>query len=305
MTEIKNLIKKIFKEEKGSSAVLVAITIVVLFAFTALVVDLGLVYIERARLVSAAEASALAGASSFPYRDDGEYEEEHYDFAISEAKRIAEQNGLEDYEIQLLPEDENQKKEIEVTAKRDVSYSFARVIGFNEQEVTGLAAAEAVPISGFLGVVPFGIPDDDFEGYGVYELKIADGDEGNYQPLALGGTGTSNYRDNLENGFDEMLRVGEIIDTEPGNMANPTKQGLEDRYETGNIEITIPIVSYHDGGRSEVEILGFGAFTLKEIKEEGGTGHTVVEGIFQEKVSDGELLEDGKDFGLRGTRLVR
>lgn len=315
MKKIKLNPGSLISEEKGSVIIIVALIITVLLSVTALVVDLGFVYFERARLVTAAEASALAGASSFPYRDDGEYKESDYDYAIEEAERVAEINGLEDYEINLYPEDEGQKEEIEVIAKREVGYSFARVMGFYEQEVTGLAAAEAVPIAGYVGVIPMGIPEDEFEGYGTHELKVGaqDTDEGNYQALALGREEEDydyeeeeTYEENLVNGYEKMLRIGDMIYPEPGNMPEETIDGLEKRYESGDIEIIVPIVSHLSTGRSDkVEILGFSSFILEEIDEPQGTGHTVIKGTFQEKVGDGEIASETKDYGLRGTRLVR
>lgn len=300
------LIKDCFGNERGNTVLIVALVMVVLLSVTALVVDLGFVYLERARLVTGAEASALAGAASFPYREEGDYQKEHYEDAIREAEKVAEKNGLKDFEIKLLPVDEDRKEEIEVVAKKEVGYTFARIMGYYEQEVRGMAAAEAVPISGFFGVVPFGIPEEDFEGDGTYDLKVpaGEGEEGNYQPLALGGTGTNNYRDNLEDGYDDILRTGDFVDTEPGNMGNPTSQGLKDRYYEDRREITIPIVSYMGEGRGEVEILGFGAFHLEDY-DNSAPGHTVFQGTFHEKVADGELAREGKDYGLRGTRLVR
>ncbi len=298
---------ELLQAERGSSAVIVALMIVVLLSISAIVVELGMMYVERSRLVIGAEASALAGAASFPYRESGEYLEEDYQAMIDEAARIAAQNDLDDYEIRLLPEDEDPKNIVEVVAREEVDLFLARVMGFDLGRVSGLAAAKSVPISGFLGVLPLGIPEDEFEGFGVYELKVAagSGEEGNYQPLALGGTGSNNYRDNLDNGYDEILRVEDIVDTETGNMSNPTKQGLEDRYESGDREIIIPIVTSPESGRSEVGILGFGVFYLENIDEDQATGHTIVEGTFRDKVSEGELSDSGVDYGLRGTRLIR
>ncbi|ACB85884.1 pilus assembly protein TadG-related protein [Natranaerobius thermophilus] len=299
-------IVKLLKDEEGSSVVIVALMLTVLMSFTALVVDVGLMYAERSRLVSAAEASALAGASNFPYRDDGEYREEDYDYARQAAEKIAEENGLEDYQIRLLPEDAQQKEKIEVTASEEVEFSFARVMGFQEGDVTGQAAAKSVPLAGFTGVVPLGIPEQDFEGYGMYDLKVpaGQGDEGNYQPLRLDeeDSGASVYREKLEEGHDEMLFVGDILETERGNMARQTRDGLEERFEEDEREVVIPIVT--DPEDNEVEIVGFGAFYLADI-EDGPEGHIIYKGIFQEKVADGELDEDLEDYGLRGTKLVR
>lgn len=54
------------KAESGQSIVLIAILLTVLCSFVALSVDLGLVYMERSNLQTAADAAALAGAKDLP-----------------------------------------------------------------------------------------------------------------------------------------------------------------------------------------------------------------------------------------------
>ncbi|MBI4470187.1 MAG: hypothetical protein HY650_12785 [Acidobacteria bacterium] len=64
---------------------------------------------------------------------------------------------------------------------------------------------------------------------GTIDLKVSSWlTPGNFGPVALGGTGGSDYRTNIREGWDGTLTYGDIIDTEPGNMVGPTKQGHED-----------------------------------------------------------------------------
>jgi hypothetical protein len=49
---------------------------------------------------------------------------------------------------------------------------------------------------------------------------------GNYGAAALGGRGASNYEDNIINGYDGAVRIGDVLDTEPGNMTGPTRSGV-------------------------------------------------------------------------------
>lgn len=49
---------------------------------------------------------------------------------------------------------------------------------------------------------------------------------GNFYPVSLGARGANAYRDNIAYGWNGTLRVGDIIDTEPGNMVGPTIQGV-------------------------------------------------------------------------------
>lgn len=49
---------------------------------------------------------------------------------------------------------------------------------------------------------------------------------GNFGAVALGGRGAANYRDNIINGYAGTIQIGDVLETEPGNMAGPTKQGI-------------------------------------------------------------------------------
>ncbi|HEY3317887.1 MAG TPA: pilus assembly protein TadG-related protein [Coriobacteriia bacterium] len=65
----------------------------------------------------------------------------------------------------------------------------------------------------------------------AYSLKVGSGDvlSGNFQALALGGTGASDYRTNIAQGYPGTVYIGQLLSSEPGNMVGPTAGGLRDR----------------------------------------------------------------------------
>lgn len=79
-----NLLRKLRKEEDGQSLVMVALLLTVLLGFSALVIDVGTLYVTKAQLQSAADAGALAGAA-VPVSD-----------TVTEAKKYARANGVDD-----------------------------------------------------------------------------------------------------------------------------------------------------------------------------------------------------------------
>jgi len=79
-----DLLKKLRKEEDGQSLVMVALLFVVLLSFSALVIDVGMLYVTKAQLQNAADAGALAGAA-VPLSD-----------TIEEAEEYARSNGVDD-----------------------------------------------------------------------------------------------------------------------------------------------------------------------------------------------------------------
>lgn len=79
-----DLLKKLRKEEDGQSLVMVALLFVVLLSFSALVIDVGMLYVAKAELQNAADAGALAGAS-VPLAN-----------TITEAEEYVRNNGVDD-----------------------------------------------------------------------------------------------------------------------------------------------------------------------------------------------------------------
>lgn len=101
------------RDDSGATAVIVLLVLVfVLVPLAALVVDLGMVYVEHQRLQTAADAAALAGvARLFVVHDDHyEWDDHHHSFdtqqpdkdaAHDEALRFATQNAPEDASPQI------------------------------------------------------------------------------------------------------------------------------------------------------------------------------------------------------------
>lgn len=153
------------------------------------------------------------------------------------------------------------------TVERDnpVSTFFGRIIGRETVDVRALATAEAAEAGGVKCLLPLAIPDRWFDanGDGLYDEEDGDyyipwpeenftgyhsGDIGEeivikpfkesqrmnaswYYPYRPeGDQGGADYRDNIRECVDEdqVYEFGDEVDTEPGAMIGPTKQGFED-----------------------------------------------------------------------------
>lgn len=301
--------KNIIKNQKGATITIFALAAVVLLGFTALVTDIGLLVVHKARLTNAVDAAALAGAQDVIDSPGA---------AKAAASNYLEKNGYlnDSFEFELV----KCREAIRVSASHEVKFGLARVLGFSSKTVHATAVGRAFPITKVnKGVRPFAIENKDFE-FGVrYTLKKGggNGNTGNYGCVSLGGTGANVYENNIINGYTGSLKVGDIIQTEPGNMSGPTKNGVSQLiskcphtpqcvyydYEPDCPRIiTVIIVDNLDvHGRDNVKIVGFASFFLEGVQ--GSGNECEVTGRFIKTVTSGEMSESQHDYGLYGVRL--
>lgn len=201
---MKSILKKLLWDERGSALVIVALAMVVLMGFAALVIDVGLLYVERARLMDTADASALAGAQDI-YLSPEKAEEMAEEYVIK--------NGYDIQGFDIYVDKDN--KTITVGALGRVNLFFARIWNHASGEVGARASAQIAGITSATGVSPLGIEDQTLEKYKLYTLKVGSSSTGgNFGALTLGLPGANSYRENLMYGYDELLSVGDIIETE-------------------------------------------------------------------------------------------
>lgn len=292
------------RNEKGAVAVLATLAMVAMLGLTALVVDIGLLHLNKAQLSNMVDSAALAGVRDLPVSP---YQ------AFATSKAFAGFNGKEDDTITTYIGSGNTTLRVE--ASRTVPMLFAKVLGFSESVVTATATAAISTVSSVSGVVPLGVEQEKFT-YGVtYSLKKGGGDgyTGNYGALALGGTGADNYSYNIENNYTgPALKVGDIVITETGNMVGPTDHGVKKRIDKDPYAtfdsvakgsprlIIVPIVdSLDQTGRSPIKVVGFAAFFLE------GSQSGIVKGRFIRTFTNESTPGPAQDFGLYNVRLIQ
>lgn len=309
-----NLLNKLKSEEKGAVIVLVAIGMAAFLGFTALVTDVGQIYLTRHQLINSADAAVLAGAQELP----GDSVK-----AKTEAEKYLAYNEPGDnYEIKVS--DDNFI--IEATVSKEVQLFFARALGWlDSAKLDATSAAGVGSIVGYKGIVPFGITKkqaDDIVLYQEARLKAGGGDgaQGTYGALALGGSGADIYRENTKNGFEEWIRVNDVLPMESGTMNGPTVQGVTwrvDQCEHGStctVEnpapgcpriLMIPVYEPYgwdgQGKVKDVRIVGFAAFYASQ-KPTGGE----IIGQFIRIVAPGEIgVGVINDYGPLAVKLIK
>ncbi len=164
-----NIFKKI-KDESGQALVIVALSTVVLFGATALSVDLGMAYNAKAELQAAADAAALAGAQDLP----------NSNVAKKSAENYAGFNNVEAENVTAVSPYAGNSKLIEVTCTREITYYFAKFLGFDSKVI--VARAVAIKEASWAGdALPFMNLDDTVTTAGqslvLWEKTTSSGDD--------------------------------------------------------------------------------------------------------------------------------
>ena len=342
-------IKRNVLNERGQVAVIAALLIVSLVGMAALVIDVGSIYEERRSTQTVADAAALAGAQDLP--EDPEQ-------AIQTAIIYADLNGVSISEDNIQISDSEygvQNDTITVTPTDvDAPLFFAKVLNVNSATVNATATAIAGGPKSMTGLMPWTIPVAPYGGEeniisGVtYALKLGAGpleepeeeipippDQigGQYQGMAFDGPGAAEYKENIINGCEQEIVVGQWYPTQTGDVSGPTKQGTNTRisgdshfFYDGEIigvdedgkffvkdgscprVVYIPLISEMVSPSQDVQIIKFAIFFIEELRWNDpvyGNGPTVL-GRFVDysiAVTSGDII--GYTGGIKVIRLVK
>lgn len=188
-------IQRLIKEEHGATMIMVAVSLVVIFAFAVLAIDISLIQLAKNQLQNAADAAALAGAIGYESSD------RNPDAAVTAAIEIAGLNRavqVTQQPVNILPSDVSfpSPNRIRVQTHRTeasgdpVRLYFMHVIdaaSSNLGSISASATAEVLPIKGTNCLKPWMFPDrwDDADGDHVYDAREPFTDlngDGQYNP---------------------------------------------------------------------------------------------------------------------------
>ncbi len=285
--------------------VIVAIMMVTIMASTAIVVDVGHIFLTKKRLQNAADASALAGCFILVNKQDsGLSDFESYKYVTANIAGEFQYSSVADLG----------KNTFQVNLSKELDHFFAPVIGFNSSTVSASATAGGNTVISITGVVPLGVVQQQFEFNKPYTLKYGggDGSNGNFGALALGGSGASNYRSNLMFGYKEEITLGDVVTTETGNMAGPTSQSVNyrislDHNSFSNVApnsprvVIVPVIDrlVGNGSNTTAKVVGFAAFYLETTDGNGD-----ITGVFLKWAVSGKVGE-GPSFGVVSPTLIK
>ncbi|MFT5872938.1 MAG: hypothetical protein ACI8WT_001879 [Clostridium sp.] len=291
-------------DSKGNVAILLCLIFTALLGFTAYVVDIGFIYAEKVKLSNAIDSAVLAAILELPTDE-------------IKAKNVAieylEKNNVDPGKVSITISDD--KKSIQMIGTKTVNHFFAPIIGIDSSNINASTKAIIAPIKSVtVGIRPFAVEAFEFSYGDVVILKegAGDGYHGNYGAVALGGRGANVFESNAIYGYSGTITVGDMIDTEPGNMSGATNEiknyinsECSDFYnfERNSIRLwTMPIVDLLDvNGRKEVTVVGFAEFYVESITTE----ENHIQGRFIRYVTNGEIDVTQSDTGIYGAKLVK
>jgi hypothetical protein len=317
--------RRIFGRSRGQVAVIYAGLAAVLLGAAALGSDVAVMYMNWQQVQKAADAAALAGANfqsgiSWAGTPDPSCTGQPDD-ASKAACTTAVKNGMSASNVTIT---EPTTSTIKVVATQsNLPYFFGKALGLSTYDVSATAVAQAPGNIGTvtLGMFPVGLQctspcsqlslDPGQSGFTPGQ-KIPFGEKfvgglapGNWQFLALGGTGDSTLGTNIDNGATGSYKIGDTISSEPGNKgnSNPVKTGWNDRMSRCNsinepcsvaaanptnipigdpCLVVVPAVDYHGcTGSCSMTIEGFALIYLDSTSTTTQINGCFVKGIQQ------------------------
>lgn len=247
------------KNERGSILAMSAVGMLSFVLAAGLAVDVSHLYLAKNELQNAADAAALAGASGLNFTPGG--------IAIASSRAQQEMNKYEfnNQNVDIQPADVRFARNLNdfdnggdfnaaaaaapgiapdikfvkvTTPQSPIGISFAAAVLGNSWNVRADAiAGVSVPLNLFEGYLPTFVVDSEIASIlpgQMYTFRGAPSgfvSPGNYQLLAIDGSGGSDDRDGLASGVDNIIPAGEYVETKPGITSGAVRQGVNTRFD--------------------------------------------------------------------------
>ena len=241
------------KHERGSVLATSAIGMLAVLLAVGLGVDISRLYLAKAELQNAADASALAAASALNGGSAGiteaadravaamnkyDFNKTDVSFPRTNVTFAVNLEGTYVSEGTAKTSPTNIRFVTVTTQASPVGVSFAGMILGNSRNLSATATAGlSVPLNVICPWIPafvLDFPGTPISPGNVYTFRAAPGgmvSPGNYQLLSPIGKGGSSVRDGMANGVNDCISPGAEIETKPGVNAGPVRQGINTRFD--------------------------------------------------------------------------
>ncbi|HZE68482.1 MAG TPA: Tad domain-containing protein [Pyrinomonadaceae bacterium] len=248
------------KSERGSIMFMSAVGMLSLLLAVGLGVDISHLYLAKNELQNAADASALAGASGLNFTGGGIHkatdravtEMNNYEFNktgvvfartdvrfarnLTDFDRATDMSEAAASSAAVAPEIRFVKVKTPVSPVRISFVGF--VLGSTRNLTADAVAGVSAPLNVFTGYLPlFLIDDNDLSTLvpgNLYTVRGAPQNSispGNYQILAIDGSGGSDDRIDLASAVQNPVGPGGYVETKPGVTSGAIRQGINTRFD--------------------------------------------------------------------------
>lgn len=140
---MRKVLRRLFKKTDGQALVVFVLMISILGGFAALAIDVGAMQVEKRSLQNMADAAALAGAQDLS-KGGNAAENTAVEFARLNGLNVTHNNTENDGNLIIAKSSYNgDSTKLEVKVKSKVNHTFARLIGFNNSDVSARAVAQS------------------------------------------------------------------------------------------------------------------------------------------------------------------
>ncbi|QZY55407.1 Tad domain-containing protein [Crassaminicella profunda] len=301
-------IKNLFSEQRGSTLVFFSLLLVIILGMIGIALDGGTLFVTKVHLQKTANAAVLSGAQELFNN-----ETTITNIVDTILYEHDEQNSLDTLTIEM-------NNKVTLHLKKTVTLSFLSLFGFEKTPVEVRATAKVVSMGRGRGAAPLGIDDSiPLEFYKSYKLKVdqTEVSAGNFGILALEGPGAKTYEDNLRNGYSGEIKVGDMIETQTGNIAGKTRTVINERinactHQIGDLHhrdcsriLLVPVYTPHNFTSNQLKIVKVTGFAYFYILEPMTIYDTSVTGMFIERVGTGFGDENNINNGAYTVKLTK
>lgn len=246
--------------ERGTVLAAAALGMLSFLLAVGLGLDISHMYLAKTELQNAADAAALAGASGLDYSPAGigratnraKAEMNKYDFDNTDigltAINVRFGRNLSDFAngtdmdsvsaagVTVAPTIRFVKV---ITPDSPINIAFvSMVLGSSVDLKAEAIAGVSVPLTSYTGYLPVSVVDDDLlstikpgQMYTFRGSPTGSISPGNYQILAIDGSGAADDRIGLATGVRNVVGPGGYVDTKPGVSAGAVRQGVNTRFD--------------------------------------------------------------------------
>ena len=248
------------RAERGSILATSALGMLSLLLAVGLGVDISHLYLAKNELQNAADAAALAGASGLNFTPSGittatnraveemnKYEFDNTQVSFPRANirfgaNLSDFNSgtdMSEAQASSLANAPTVRFVKVTTPNSPVNIAFvSSVVGNSLNLSADAVAGVSVPLNLLTGYLPVCVADEDFADTilpgNMYTFRGSSQDSispGNYQVLAIDGSGASDDRIGLATGVRNIIGAGGIVNTKPGVSSGAIRQGINTRFD--------------------------------------------------------------------------